>query len=143
MRDAGDGYRLIEVGETLIDTDEFYRSEKSAWIKTNCPGSVIKEPDFGWFRRKIEQPKDIVSSTIDERGKIYGEPQESMTNIGVAWTAILQQHFGITLPNAIPPWVVANMLVAFKLQRTLKGWHEDNYIDAEAYLRFAKEGQKK
>ena len=140
--DANPKYRMLEAGEVIQKGDQVGDGHGVWW--TSCvSGQAVEAKSVGFYRRRIKtDATDIVSKTIEERGKTYGEPQESMRNIGVAWTAILQQHYGIKLEHEIPAWVAANMLVAFKLQRTLKGWHEDNYIDAEAYLRFAKEGQK-
>jgi hypothetical protein len=51
----------------------------------------------------MQPNKDTVSETIQQRGQIYGEPHHSHRNIGLSWTGILQQHYGITLPTAIPP----------------------------------------
>lgn len=112
----------------------------SSLLKTYTDNEA--ESDGSWEKALGEvRDDDRVSKIIEERGVVYGNPEDSMRNIGVAWTAILQQHYGITLEHAIPDWVVANMLVAFKLQRTMKGWKLDNYDDAEAYLRFAKSMQ--
>ena len=89
------------------------------------------------------QSNDTVSETIQQRGTIYGEPHHSHTNIGLSWTGILQQHYGITLPTAIPPHVVELMMVAFKVQRSTRVYHPDNYVDLAAYARFAEHAQAK
>ena len=142
QEDSNPKHRELKVGEKIRHGDQYVDGVTGKWTDTESDGMIVLDSQVGIYRRPISPTTDIVSKTIEERGKTYGEPQESMRNIGVAWTAILQQHYGIKLEHEIPAWVAANMLVAFKLQRTLKGWHEDNYIDAEAYLRFAKEGQK-
>lgn len=85
--------------------------------------------------------KDVVAQTIEERGKIYGDPAQSHTNIGLTWTALIQQHYGIVLDHPIPNYVVAQMMVQFKVQRSARVFHGDNFVDAEAYLRFAREFQ--
>lgn len=85
---------------------------------------------------------DIVKETIDERGKVYGDPKDSHTNIGLSWTGLLQQHYGIKLDHPLPCWLVAQMMVAFKVQRSARVYKEDNYIDLEAYKRFAGEWQQ-
>jgi len=85
---------------------------------------------------------DIVSETIQERGKVYGEPHHSHRNIGLSWTGLLQQHYGITLPTPIPPHVVELMMVAFKVQRSARVFHPDNYVDLRAYAAFAEHAQE-
>jgi hypothetical protein len=92
----------------------------------------------------VSQPlvSDIVSETIAERGKVYGDPQLSHENIGLSWTGLIQQHYGITLAQPLPAHLVAQMMVVFKMQRAARVYHADNYVDAKAYLRFAEEGQK-
>lgn len=90
----------------------------------------------------IEPDKeDIVTATIAERGKIYGDPRESHANIGLSWTGLIQQHYGIKLDHPLPPSLVAQMMVAFKMQRAARVYHADNYVDAHAYTQFAEEFQ--
>lgn len=85
---------------------------------------------------------DIVSQTIEERGKVYGDVALSHENIGLAWTGLIQQHFGIILPKHIPGFLVAQMMVAMKNHRAARVYHEDNYIDLAAYAKFAQDMQK-
>ena len=86
---------------------------------------------------------DIVKETIRQRGQVYGDPSKSHTNIGLSWTGIIQQHYGLVLPHALPDYVVELMMVVLKLQRSCRVYKEDNYIDARAYLQFAEEDQKR
>jgi hypothetical protein len=88
-------------------------------------------------------PHDIVSQTIAERGKIYGDPHDSHENIGLSWTGLIQQHYGIKLAHPLPSSLVAQMMVAFKMQRATRVYHADNYVDAQAYARFAEEAQRR
>lgn len=87
-------------------------------------------------------PDDLVSRTIKERSSIYGPPVESFNNIGLAFTALLQQHYGLTLAHPIPGWLATQMMAMFKIQRAARVFHADNYVDGHAYLRFAEEGQR-
>lgn len=87
--------------------------------------------------------EDKVSATIAERGKVYGDPYDSHENIGLCWTALIQQHYGLTLAKPIPASLVAQMMVSFKMQRSAKVFHEDNYVDAHAYAKFAEEFQQR
>ena len=84
---------------------------------------------------------DIVDSTIKERGKVYGEPHHSHTNIGLEWTGLLQQYYGINLPSVIPAHVVELMMAAFKIHRAVRVYHPDNYVDLKAYAGFAEHAQ--
>ena len=85
---------------------------------------------------------ELVSKTIAERGKIYGDPRLSHENIGLSWTAAIQQHYGIKLAHPLPDWLVELMMVQFKVQRACRVFHADNYIDARAYLQFAEKDQQ-
>ena len=80
-----------------------------------------------------------IAALIAERGKVYGDPRESHTNIGLSWTALLQQHYGITLEHPLPASMVAQMMQAMKNQRACRVYALDNYDDGEAYLRFARD----
>jgi hypothetical protein len=87
-----------------------------------------------------------VEATIAERAKIYGDPHDSHVNIGLAWTGLIQQHYGISLPHPLPAYVVALMMVDCKASRAVRGGspvHDDNYVDMEAYKQFAREFEKK
>lgn len=84
-----------------------------------------------------------VDKTITERGKVYGDPYQSHQNIGLAWTGLIQQHYGIKLDHPLPASLVAQMMVQFKMQRSARVFHADNYIDAHAYTKFAEEFQQK
>lgn len=83
-----------------------------------------------------------VKELMKERGKVYGEPHLSHKNIGLSWTGLLQQHYGIVLDHPIPDYVVELMMVAFKVHRSARVFHEDNYRDLEAYAKFAEHAQK-
>lgn len=84
---------------------------------------------------------NIVENTIEERGKIYGEPHLSHENIGLAWTGALQQYYGIRLPHPIPSHLVELMMVQFKVNRAVRVFHADNYVDLAAYAKFAEHAQ--
>jgi hypothetical protein len=96
---------------------------------------------FDMTTEPIKQSPDPVADVIAERGVIYGDPELSHTNIGLCWTALIQQHFGIILDHPITPALVAQMMVGMKMQRAVRAFHPDNYLDAKAYLRFAEQFQ--
>lgn len=90
----------------------------------------------------IPEPETIVDATIKERGIVYGDPKHSHANIGLSWTGLLQQHYGLTFDHPIPASLVAQMMVTFKMQRSARVFKDDNYIDAKAYLKFGEEFQR-
>jgi hypothetical protein len=83
-----------------------------------------------------------IQNIIAERSKVYGDSRLSHENIGLSWTALIQQHYGMTLPHPLPDWLVELMMVGFKLNRSARVYHADNYLDANAYLQFAERDQK-
>ena len=84
-----------------------------------------------------------VAAVVEERGKVYGDPYQSHKNIGLSWTAMIQQHYGIDLDHPIPPALVAQMMVVFKMQRSAVVFKADNYLDAAAYAGFAEDFQQR
>lgn len=78
-----------------------------------------------------------------ERGTIYGDPELSHENIGLCWTALLQQHYGIRLDHPVPAFLVALMMAQMKAQRSARQFKDDNYDDLQIYADFAKRFQPK
>ena len=72
-----------------------------------------------------------------ERQAIYGDARLSHENIGLSWTGLIQQHYGIKLDHPLPDWLVEIMMTSFKLQRSCRVFHQDNFDDARVYLAFA------
>lgn len=101
--------------------------------------------------RKPKQPTepeclksgDVVDATISERTKVYGDPLLSHECIGLAFTALIQQHYGMRLGHPLPASLVARMMLALKNQRSSLVYHKDNFTDAEAYLRFSEQFQRR
>lgn len=86
-------------------------------------------------------PHDV-DAVIAERGKVYGDPSQSHANIGLEWTGLIQQHYGLKLDHPLPGWLVELMMVVFKCHRAARVFHQDNYTDAKAYLSFAEKDQQ-
>lgn len=76
-----------------------------------------------------------------DKSSVYGPVHASHANIGLAWQALIQQHYGITLPGPMPAWLVQLMLVVFKAQRSARVYHPDNYGDLMTYAGFAEHAQ--
>lgn len=81
------------------------------------------------------------AAVIKERGIVYGDPRTSHRNIGLAWTGLLQQHYGIQLDHPLPSWLVAQMMVVLKVNRAARVFKADNYLDLKVYAGFAEEWQ--
>ena len=76
-----------------------------------------------------------------KRSKQYGDATAGHRNLGLEWTGILQNHYGITLDHPIPSHVVLLMMAASKINRaaTPTPGQPDDYVDARIYLNLARE----
>ena len=86
-----------------------------------------KMPDQ--IEAKLKQIKSI-------KQEEYGSFSANMKLIGKVWSALLG------LKNDIPGWLVALMYASAKIIRAKNKFKEDNYDDAEIYIRQAREMQK-
>jgi len=55
------------------------------------------------------------------------------------FTGLLENHYQIKLPHAVPARMVALMMAAVKLNRDAFRFKQDNHDDAKNYLDIAKE----
>lgn len=85
---------------------------------------------------------DNLKAIEEERGKVYGPTRFSHENIGLSWTGLIQQHYGIKLDHPIPDFLVAMMMSHFKGQRSVRVFHQDNYDDKHNYTGFAERFQQ-
>jgi hypothetical protein len=82
------------------------------------------------FLRLLEQ----VRATQEDRQEAYGDIDISGRDTGLIWTAILQTHYGITLPHPIPTHVVQLMMAGLKVVRcALPNTVEDSWLDLVTY----------
>lgn len=84
-----------------------------------------------------------VEAVVAERGLVYGDPYISHRSIGLAFSGLIEHHYGIKLTHPIPASLVARMMLALKNQRASLVYHADNFTDAKAYLGFAEEFQQR
>ncbi len=81
-----------------------------------------------------------IESKIDKIRKVkraeYGSFKTNLRLIGESWSTLLD------LPAPIPPYKVALMYTVSKVIRAAHSFKEDNYIDAQNYLRKAHELQQ-
>ena len=78
---------------------------------------------------------------IAKRGEVYGDPYRSHVNIGLAFTALIQQHYDLTLTHPVPHELVAQMMVAMKNQRGCRHrvLSTDSHQDLRVYNKFAED----
>ena len=68
----------------------------------------------------------------------YGDPILGHTQIGLLWTALLQEHYELELDHPIPADVTCLMMAGMKLLRACwPRFNFDNYLDAVVYTQFA------
>lgn len=74
-----------------------------------------------------------------KRERFYGAAKVNHDNIGLQFTGILQQHYGIKLPHAVPGHLVALFQCMVKANRaaTPLAFNPDNYVDGQAYFEIA------
>ena len=83
-----------------------------------------------------------------EKDAQYGDPAESLRNIGLVWTGIINQWAGLKLLKPIPGWLVALMYASAKVIRISAKYiplttREDNELDAKVYLDIAEDIHKR
>lgn len=79
------------------------------------------------------------------RSRQYGDSTAGHRNLGLAWTGLLQNYYGIELPRPIPARIVLLMMAASKANRAAvpRAGQEDDYQDGRIYLELAEEAQRK
>lgn len=73
-----------------------------------------------------------------DRNIVYGDSTVANTQLGLIWTAMIQQHYGIELPHPIPADLALLLQAGMKLCRLArKPDHEDSQKDALVYMKLA------
>lgn len=106
----------------------------AGYSSTSMPAPLSDEERAGHEARVFE-----------ERAKIYGEATFCHGNLGLYFTALIQQHYDITLPHPIPSDLAMMMIAANKLNRMARpsAYHEDNFVDMRVYTGMAERAQRK
>lgn len=74
-----------------------------------------------------QERTDVTAEVIDERIKIYGDPEVTFPQIALVWSGILGHH--------VNPTDVPLMLMGMKIVRTAQTpTYSDNSDDIEGYL---------
>ena len=82
---------------------------------------------------------------VAERNALYGDATKGHANLGLCWSGILQNHYGIRLSHPIPASVVLLMLSANKINRAVlpTSGKLDDFVDMRNYARLSEEALKK
>lgn len=81
---------------------------------------------------------------LKDRETQYGDSNEGLYNLGMKWTALLQNYFGVRLPHLIPADIVCLMLADLKSIRASKQkkCNPDHYADGRNYFTLAEKAKK-
>jgi len=86
--------------------------------------------------------QENIQAVREDRQKTYGDPWENHEGIGKQWGALLR-HVGRHIADGgdVPPSLVAACMTAVKLNRCRipRVYHQDNTIDAHAYMEMVDE----
>ena len=86
---------------------------------------------------------DRVEKVQAEKTKQYGDATFGTANLGLAWTGILQNHFGVELPHVIPSHVILLMMASIKVNLAAMNsqFQEDDYVDGISYFELAEKAR--
>ena len=76
----------------------------------------------------------------DRTARYGGDATRCHGNLGILWTALLQNHYGMSLDHVLPSSLVLNMMAACKLNRIAveaKVFEGDSFDDAVNYVQLA------
>ena len=84
---------------------------------------------------------DELQAALDEvladREPSLGDATVGHRNLGLIWTALLQDHYGIVLDHPLPPELVLLMMAGCKLNRAAIKFKFDHYLDLLGYTKLA------
>lgn len=93
---------------------------------------------------RLEILKNAAQLTGHDRDKTYGPPYTNMSNYAELLHAYLRAKYDLPPSFNISAEDAAHFCVLQKMARTMSGvHHEDNYIDAAAYMSMAGECAEK
>lgn len=77
---------------------------------------------------------------LHSRNEMYGDGVDGHTNLGLMWTGLLQNYYGMQLPRPIPSHLVLLMMAQNKANRAalpVQVPRVDDYADLRNYTRIA------
>lgn len=89
--------------------------------------------------RRVRILREAARLTDRDRQETYGPPHENLQDIARLWNAYLDILTERRAERWLLPSDVAILNLLQKIARTIRGYHEDNYIDAAAYAAIAGE----
>lgn len=101
----------------------------------------IEEVEEELKQDNAQLAENIEQRVLDDRKKSYPDANAGHTNLGLAWTGLIQNHYGIVLKEPLPAELVLLMMAASKANRCAVASREDDYIDLRNYARLAKEAR--
>lgn len=104
----------------------------------------MRDDGNGSFGSTADQTPEVPTpeSVFAQRSATYGDARQNHTQLGLAWTALLQSHYRIELPHPIPPHVVALMMCNLKILRASLpegGGGLDDFVDLHVYAKIGEE----
>ena len=128
LRDLEEAKRLLSSEARLRGLGSLATAHSSQphWPKSSGPS-----------RTPLLSPE--VAATVESRSMKYGEPIQFYASLARMWHAILTQATGVKMP--LDTSTVCLMMAALKILRASHRWHDDNYVDAAAFLSFAQQAQ--
>jgi len=127
---------IKEPGSIQDQTDAIDEETK----KLVTPNARAKEALIEYGVQLPEEEAEI----LKDRAAAYGDASITHANLGLYWTGILQQHFGIELDHPVPADVVLLMLAANKINRAVlpTSGKLDDYVDLRNYAHLGWEARK-
>ena len=85
-----------------------------------------------------------VKAIREERALKYGDATFGHGNLGLMWTGLLQNHYGIKLDHPLPPEMVLVMMAVGKANRVAveKVYDPDHFEDGMNYFQLAGEAKQ-
>src|SRR5205085_1825469 len=80
------------------------------------------------------------AKVLSQRRQIYGSPNFGHSNVGLIWTALLQNHYNFMLPHPVSGQLVCTMMAGTKINRlAIPGLCVDDATDLAGYAGLAYE----
>ncbi len=127
----------------FIGLFELWRYNEGRRRQRNRSGSGNTYPPQFYIKGLSPAPKEDLDQAegrvILSRSSAYGDGVEGHANLGLMWTGLLQNHYGIRLDHPIPSHLVLLMMAQNKANRAALPTPEriDDYVDNRNYVRIA------
>jgi len=90
-----------------------------------------------------QKTKHVEERIRKDRTSRYGDHVAGHRNLGLAWTGLIQNHYGICLAHPLPAHLVEIMMAANKANRiAINPSGRDHYNDGRIYISMAEEASE-